>query len=67
MIDESEVYIILLLEDCQYKMIEDTLLWLFNHVGLTEEQRAFFGFRIFEIDEFYKPYSQLDVMYNNLS
>ena len=67
MIDESEVYLLLLLEDGQYKVTEDTLLWLFNHVGLTEEQRASFGFRIFEIDEFYNPYTRIDYMFNKLS
>lgn len=50
MIQESEVYCLLLLEDGQYKAVEDTYLWLFNHSGLTDLQRASFGTRIFEID-----------------
>jgi hypothetical protein len=50
MIQESEVYCLLLLEDSQFKVVEDTYLWLFNHTGLTNQQRASYGARIFEID-----------------
>ena len=55
MLQETEIYCVLLLEDSRYRDIEETYFWLMEHKGLTNDVRASFGLRIFEIDEFYKP------------
>jgi hypothetical protein len=50
MLEETEFYIALLLEEERYKEIEDTYLWLMNHNSLSDEERVKYGARIFEID-----------------
>jgi len=54
------VYCLLLIEAGRYKDVEETYLWLMNHAGLTNDKRASYGLRIFEIDPFYKPFTRLD-------
>ena len=63
MISETEIYCLLLLEDGKYNAIEDTYLWLMNHNGLSEDTRASFGVRIYEIDEFYSPKIKLKELF----
>ena len=66
MLEESEAYCLLLLEDERYKDIEETYLWLMNHKGLSDDMRANYGARIFEIDQFYNPYTKLDFLFPEL-
>lgn len=63
MIEESEMYCLLLLEDGKYREIEDTYKWLMDHKGLTEDVRASYGARIYEIDPFYNPLIRLDNLF----
>ena len=35
MLDETEAYCILLLEEGEFKQVEDNYLWLMNHQGLS--------------------------------
>jgi len=57
---ETEIYCLLLAEESRYKEIEETHLWLMNHQGLSKEDRALWGLRIFEIDEYYNPVIKAD-------
>jgi hypothetical protein len=54
---------LLLLQDDRYKDIEDTYLWLMNHKGLSDDIRVKYGARIFEIDQFYNPFTRLDFLF----
>lgn len=67
MIEESDTYCLLLLEDGRYKEVEETYLWLMNHLGLSNEVRASYGLRIQEIDPFYKPFTRLDSLLAQVS
>ena len=37
MLQEMETYLLLLEEDSRYKEIEENLIWLMDHQGLTKE------------------------------
>jgi hypothetical protein len=66
MLEESEIYCLLLLEDSRFKEIEDTYIWLMGHKGLTEAQKVLYGAKIFDIDQFYNPYTRLDALFPRL-
>jgi hypothetical protein len=55
MLEEVDTYCLLALENNQYKEVEDTYLWLFNHSKLQPELRIKYGCRIYFIDEYYIP------------
>jgi hypothetical protein len=50
MLEESDQYLMLLLEDSRYKEIEDTYLWLMNHKALSDPKRVEYAAKIYEID-----------------
>jgi hypothetical protein len=60
MIQESDVYCLLLIQEGRYKEVEETYLWLLDHPGLSNEMKAEYGLRVFEIDPFYRPIIKLD-------
>lgn len=66
MLEETDIYVVLLLEEERYKEIEDTYVWLMNHKQLSEEIRVKYGARIYEIDQFYNPYTRIDVLFPKL-
>lgn len=66
MLVETDTYCLLLLEDGRYKEIEDTYLWIMNHKAFSEDVRAGYGARIYEIDPFYNPYTRLDNLFPQL-
>ena len=43
---EVETYLAMLQEDEQFKEIEDNLVWLLEHQGVTEEQKLNYAARI---------------------
>lgn len=59
MLEETEEYVMLLTEESRLKEVEETYVWLFTHKMLSEEKRAEYGYRIFDIDTHYNPYSNI--------
>lgn len=68
MLAEMEIFFTILIEDNNFKEIENNLVWLVNHKGLSNEQKVDYACRIQEIDQFYKPYTNIektfDIVYN---
>ena len=57
---EVETYLTILLEDENFKEVENNLVWLLEHQGVTDEQRLNYAARIHQIDPFYNPYTKLE-------
>lgn len=53
MLLQCEEYCLLLMEDLNYRELEDTYFWLYKHQGLSKEERCEYCVRIFEIDNTY--------------
>lgn len=50
MIAEMETFIALLIEDSACKDVEDNLLWLIQHEGISDQQKLGYAARITTID-----------------
>lgn len=66
MLEETDIYLLFLLEDSRYKEIEDTYLWLMGHQALNNSQKVEYAAKIYEIDQFYNPYTRLDALFPKL-
>ena len=60
MLAEMEIFFTILIEDSEFKEMEDNLIWLVNHKGLTNEQKVDYACRVQEIDKFYNPYTKIE-------
>lgn len=67
MLEEAEIYILLLREDGNYKEVENNYCWLMKHPELSNEIRVSYGARIPDIDEYYKPYTKFDWLFDYIS
>ena len=64
MVVEMETFLNLLLEDGACKDVEDNLLWLINHEGISDEQKLGYAARIPKIDQFYNPYTKIEKIFS---
>lgn len=64
MLEEMDAFLLLLIEDGAFKDVEDNLMWLVNHKGVTPEQKLGFAARIHEIDQFYNPYTKIEKVFS---
>jgi hypothetical protein len=66
MLEEVEVYCLNLLEDGQFKQVEENYVWLLNHQKIPELTRQIYGCRIFDIDPYYNPYTRLENLFKQV-
>lgn len=66
MLEETDIYILLLQEDENFKEIENTYLWLMKHPELSNDIRVKYGSRIPDIDQYHKPLTKLDWLFDYL-
>ena len=50
MLEETDIYILLLQEDDNFKEVENTYVWLMKHPKLSNDVRVKYGSRIPDID-----------------
>ncbi len=66
MLEEVEVYCLNLLEDGQFKQVEENYVWLLNHQKIPEPKRQMYGCRIYDIDPFYNPFTRLENLFKQV-
>ena len=63
MVAEMDIFFKILIEDCEYKEMEDNLVWLLNHQAISVEQKIGYACRIPSIDQFYNPYTKIEKVF----
>ena len=60
MLAEMETFLAMLLEDSEFKNIEDNLVWLIGHAAVPDDKKIGYAARIHAIDQFYNPYTKIE-------
>lgn len=64
MLQEMDKYLAMLQEDENFKGIEENLMWLVNHAGVSDEIKIRYAARIHNIDQYYNPYTKIEKVFS---